>query len=198
MAASLDRPSLEAAFAEIGARAIADGRVVEIAVYGGAALVLTLDNRVATKDLDAVIRNDPQWLRAVVAELAEDRNWPADWLNDGVKGFLSDHDASPEAHRLFKSYPSEDRPGLRVFVATPAYLFAMKCMAMRIGGAETTRDRQDIEALAKILSIADAEKAIELVARFYPASRISPKTQFGIEEIFGPRPESPSSSGWQK
>ena len=28
-------------------------------------------------------------------------------------------------------YPSEGGPGLRIFVATPAYLFAMKCLAMR-------------------------------------------------------------------
>ena len=32
-----------------------------------------------------------------------------------------------------------------------------------------------------------AEQALALVARYYPAQRISPRTQFGIEEIFGAR-----------
>jgi hypothetical protein len=32
-----------------------------------------------------------------------------------------------------------------------------------------------------------AQQAIDIVAQFYPASQISPKTQLGIEEIFGPR-----------
>jgi hypothetical protein len=103
-------------------------------------------------------------------------------LNDGVKGWLSHHDGDPEAKQLFKTYPSEDEPGLRVFVASPHYLFAMKCMAMRIGGADETQDRS--EALAKQIGIARAADALEIVAQYYPSSKISPKTQYGVEEIF--------------
>jgi hypothetical protein len=147
--------------------------------------VLTLEGRVATQDLDAVIRNDAVWLGATVAAITRDRGWPEDWLIDGVKGFLSSKDAEPQARRLFKTFPSEQQPGLRVFVAGPAYLFAMKCLAMRIGGIDATQDRNDIEMLARVLNIDSAAKAFALVARFYPAERSSPKTQFGIQEIFG-------------
>ena len=184
---AFDRIALESAFAAIGTRALADHRLVEIAVYGGAALVLTLEGRVATQDLDAVVQNDAAWLRNVVAGVAHERGWREDWLNDGVKGFLSGHDAEPHAKRLFRSFPSEQQPGLRVFVAQPAYLFAMKCLAMRIGGVDVTQDRSDITMLARVLNITDAEQALALVARYYPAQRISPRTQFGIEEIFGAR-----------
>lgn len=187
MTIPLDRIALESAFAEIGARALAARRVVEIAVYGGAALVLTLEGRVATQDLDAVIANDAAWLRANVADIARQRGWAEDWLNDGVKAYLSHNDGEPDARRLFKSYPSELQPGLRVFVAAPAYLFAMKCLAMRLGGADNSQDRSDIEMLARVLKVSTPEQALALVARFYPAARISPKTQFGIEEIFGGR-----------
>jgi hypothetical protein len=145
---------------------------------------LTLPGRVATKDVDAVVHQEAAWLRQAVADLAEEKGWPSDWLNDGVKGWLSHHDADPEAKRLFKSYPSEDEPGLRVFVASPAYLFAMKCLAMRIGGVDETRDRSDIEALAHNLGIETAEQALTVVARYYPRSQVSPKTQYGVEEIF--------------
>lgn len=180
-----DQAVLEEAFRAIADRAMAAGKLVEIAVYGGSALVVTLPSRVATRDVDAVIKNDAAWLRRMVAELAEERGWPSDWLNDGVKGFLSPHDGDHGAKRLFRSYPDEEEAGLRVFVASPAYLFAMKCMAMRLGGVEQSRDRDDIEALAGVLGIGSAEAAIEIVSRFYPASRVSPKTQLGIEEIFG-------------
>jgi hypothetical protein len=153
-------------------------------VYGGSALVLTLPGRAATKDVDAVIQNDVPWVRAAIAALAEENGWPRDWLNDGVKGWLSDHDRDPAARRMFRTYPSEDEPGLRVFVAAAPYLFAMKCLAMRIAGVEDTQDRSDIESLGRALGIVTAQQALEVVSQYYPRARISPKTQYGIEEIF--------------
>jgi hypothetical protein len=181
----LDHASLERAFAALGAEAVAAGKIIDIAVYGGSALILTFPGRVATKDVGAVVQNDAAWLRAAAQRVAAQNGWSADWLNDGVKGWLSHRDA--EAKRLFRSYSSETDPGLRVYLAVPQYLFAMKCLAMRIGGVETTQDRADIEALAESLEITSAEAAIDIVARYYPSSRILPKTQLGIEEIFAER-----------
>jgi hypothetical protein len=181
---SLTREILEGAFHELGCRARAADKVVEIAVYGGSALVLTLPGRAATKDVDAVIHHDEAWLRAAVVALAEEKGWPQDWLNDGVKGWLSHRDSEPGAKQLFRTYPSEDEPGLRVFVASPYYLFAMKCLAMRLGGTGEAQDRSDIEGLARRIGVATAEQALDIVSRYYPLSRIPPKTHFGIEEIF--------------
>jgi hypothetical protein len=182
--AFLTQENLEDAFRELGLKARAADKIVEIAVYGGSALVLTLPGRVATKDVDAVMHHDAAWLRHAVAALAEERGWPSDWLNDGVKGWLSHRDADPDSKPLFKTYPSEDEPGLRVFVASPHYLFAMKCLAMRVGGVDDTQDRSDIEELARKIGIATAGQAIEIVSQYYPPSGIPPKTHFGIEEIF--------------
>jgi hypothetical protein len=83
-----------------------------------------------------VIGDGSEWLRNAAAELADERGWPHNWINDGVKGWLSHRDADPGAKALFKTYPSEEEPSLRVFVASPHYLFAMKCLAMRIGGVD--------------------------------------------------------------
>jgi hypothetical protein len=180
-----DRPALERAFSKIGQSAIEAGMLVEIAVYGGSALVLTLPARVATKDVDVVFQADSAWIRQIAATIGKEFGWPADWLNDAVKGFLSPRDQQREARHFYKSYPSERNPGLRVFVASPHYLFAMKCLAMRIGGVDETQDRSDIEALARHIGVKDADAAIKVVCDYYPSSRISAKTQLGIEEIFG-------------
>lgn len=181
------RGDLEGAFGELGRMAMAADKIVEIAIYGGSALVLIFPGRASTKDVDAVFLNDGEWVRAAARSIAEGRDprWPDDWLNDGVKGWLSARDGDDASRTLLRSYPSEAEVGLRVFLATPEYLFAMKCLAMRIGGVEQTQDRTDIELLGAHLGIATADHAMDLVSRYYPASRISPKTTYGIEEIFG-------------
>jgi hypothetical protein len=196
--AGFTRDDLEQAFAALGDKARADGKIVEIAVYGGSALVLIMPARAATKDVDAVFENDSSWVRRAAAELAEERGWSSDWINDSVKGFLSDRDKEPDAKSLFKSYPTEESPGLRVLVASPGYLFSMKCLAMRIGGVDATRDRSDIEALAGELGITTAEQALDLVAQYYPTSRVSPKTRFGVEEIFASPNETMSTKDVRK
>jgi hypothetical protein len=133
---------------------------------------------------DAVFEADRPTIRRLARQIAEEYGWDTNWLNDGVKGFLSAEDANPEAKRLFRTYPSEAEPGLRVMVANPGYLFAMKCRAMRIGGIDESLDVDDIRRRAKEIGLTRAEEALELVAAYYPARLIEPKTRFGLEEIF--------------
>lgn len=179
-----DRSTLEEALRELGRRAHAAGRLVEIAIYGGSAILLTLDSRPATRDVDAIFEKDKDFVRRVAAEMAEDFGWDPDWLNDGVKGWLSHAERDPAAKRLIGTYPSEEQTGLRVFVPKPEYLFAMKCLAMRVGGVEGSEDVEDIIRLATAIGVKSAHDALQLVEAFYPRSRIEPKTQFGLEEIF--------------
>jgi hypothetical protein len=193
-ARAFNRQSLEQALRELGRRAHAEGKTIEIAIYGGSALILTYDWRVATRDVDAVFESNRQTVRRLAAEVAEDIGWDRDWLNDGVKGFLSAADADPAAKRLFGTYPSEDQPGLRVTVANPRYLFAMKCRAMRIGGVAETSDIDDIRARAREIGIASAQQALDLVAEFYPSHMLEPKVRFGLEEILGGPAEDPESA----
>ena len=60
--------------------------------------------------------------------------------------------------------------------------------AMRIGGADEFQDRSDIEVLAREIGVVTAEQALDIVSQYYPLSRISPKTQYGVEEIFSRLP----------
>lgn len=179
-----DQRSLQEGFFELGRCAKIAGKIVEVAVNGGSALVLTLDSRIATRDVDAVFDQDKTWLAATAREIARKRGWDESWLNDGVKGWLSHADSEPSSKRLLKSYPSEEDPGLRVNVATPEYIFAMKCMAMRLGGTDDAKDRDDIKDLIGVIGLSGPEEALDLVAAFYPRNRILPKAQFGLEEIF--------------
>jgi hypothetical protein len=186
MADSFDRDTLLSAFSELGRLAWQRGRTIEIAVYGGSALVLTYDWRHATRDVDAVFEADKQLVRELAAKVAIRHGWSPTWLNDGVKGFLSA--ADPGERRAIGSFPSEDEPGLRVLLANPAYLFAMKCRAMRLAGADGTSDVEDIRGLARELGITRAAEAFDLIARYFPRDLIEAKTQFGIEELFSGDP----------
>ena len=159
--------------------------MIEISIYGGSALLLTFDQRASTRDVDAVFDKDRDFVRRAAAKVAEEFGWSSNWINDGVKGFLSARDVQPEAKALFRSYPSVDGAGLRVFLATPSYLFAMKFLAMRVGGVEASQDIDDIRLLGSALGIRTFDEAIAVVSRYYPDGRISPKTQFGMQEIFG-------------
>jgi hypothetical protein len=160
-------------------KAVESGVLVDLSIYGGAALAIAFDIGQVTRDVDAVVRGAPDFVRAVAAEIAEQEGWPHDWLNDGVKGFLS----SSEEMLLMESFPGSPRGGLRIHVPSPAYLFAMKCMAMRPEGLDGSHDISDIEALAGILGVENSSEALSLIEGFYPSSRIPAKVRFGVEEI---------------
>ena len=179
-----NRISLLQAFDELGRSAWAEGATIEIAVYGGSALMLVYDWRIATKDVDGVYEKDRDRVRRLADRIADAHGWPADWLNDGVKGFLSARDQETGMQVLLDEFPSSDEPGLRVFVPRPEYLFAMKCRAMRLGGVDENRDIDDIRQLAAEIGLTHVDEAIALVASFYPNAQLQPKVQFGLEEIF--------------
>lgn len=49
-AVPFERQSLERALRQLGLRAHAEGKTIEIAIYGGSALILTYDWRIATRE----------------------------------------------------------------------------------------------------------------------------------------------------
>ena len=142
----------------------------EICVYGGAAMCLAFDARPSTKDVDAVFR-PTDVIRQAVAEIAAELGLSEDWLNDGVKGFVTDHDQSP-----VMSFSN-----LAVYVPEAKYLFAMKAIAARLDST----DRDDVIHLAKVLGIERLDEALAVIERFYPQQQIRPTTQFFLEEVFG-------------
>lgn len=175
----LKREDILRGLEKIDAMAKEAGVIVDLSIYGGAALALVFDLRVTTRDVDAVVRGSPDFLRKCASRIAREEAWPANWLNDGVKGFIS----HSEEMQLMESFSAPEGGGLRIFTPSPQYLFAMKCMAMRPEGIDGSHDIPDIEALAEIAGIPDARSALEIVEAFYPAGKIPPKVRFGVEEI---------------
>jgi len=76
-------------------------------------------------------------------------------------------------------------PNLRLTMPVPEYLFAMKCMASRIGSTkDEPSDVADIVYLIRHLKLKSATEALDLVGQYYPANRIPVKTQYLVEGLF--------------
>lgn len=145
--------------------------VGEIYVVGGAVMCLALNAREATRDVDALFR-PTKTVREAAARVAASAAVPVDWLNDAVKGFLSERG---------EFTPYLERPHLRVFVAESHYLLAMKCAAMRLG--EEFHDLDDVRFLLRHLNISTTEQALDVVGRFFDDDELHPKTRLALEEI---------------
>lgn len=147
--------------------------MLEVNVYGGAALAIAYDLRNATVDVDAVVRSGVAEFRAIAEQVANEFGWPLDWANDAVKGFVSD---TEDMHVALEA------PGIRVQTPSIDYLLAMKAMAMRVDAADP-KDRADLEGLIQRGGYGSAEEVLQIVERHYPKRRILPKTYLGLMEI---------------
>jgi len=74
---------------------------------------------------------------------------------------------------------------LRVFVARPEYLLAMKCAALRLGAE--FHDVDDVRYLLRYLNIETSEQAMTIVTRYFDESRLLPKTRLALEELLPAR-----------
>jgi hypothetical protein len=147
----------------------------ELFLVGGAVMCLAYAARPATQDVDALFRPARE-VREAAARVAVQAGIQPDWLNDGVKGFLSER-------RGFS--PFLELSHLRVMVAQPEYLLAMKCLSLRIG--VEFHDEDDIRYLLRHLDIGGYEQAVAVITRFYPLERFPPKTLYALGELLPKR-----------
>jgi len=174
VARALDRDKLLSAFDEIGRAAAGAGTRLEIAAYDGSALMLASNFRFGTEDVD-VARLDhpwPDWLRIVLARIAAENEWAADWFNDGVTFYLSPLADRAADHLEFGTFPRcNDPPGLIVSVPSASYLLALKLKAIRISDPlRGEQERLDILDLMGALDIRTIDDAITVLARYFPVS----------------------------
>jgi len=170
MPTELTRDTLELAFDDLGQMARARGLVAEIAVYGGACLLLATDIREVTRDVDSVFIAEPAFLYEAADAIARKRNLPDDWLNQSVKFLVGAPGNRQPQLTAFGEYPRDDSlPGLRVFLPTPEYILAMKLIASRredLDGAQ--RDRHDIARLMRVTRLRTSNALMGLVKDFFP------------------------------
>jgi hypothetical protein len=174
MARALDRDKLLAAFDEIGCAAVAAGTKLQIAVYGGSALMLASNFRFSTEDVDVSKLEQPlpEWLQSVLDSLAARNGWQHDWFNDGVVFHLSRLADAASDHAEFASFPrGTDEPGLIVYVPSARYLLALKLKAIRINDPlRGEQERLDILNLMRVAGIGSVDAAVELLAQYFPNS----------------------------
>jgi hypothetical protein len=147
----------------------------ELGLLGGAVMLLVFQARASTRDVDAIFSPSSE-IRAAVAEVAEELDLPPDWLNDGAKGFLSPHGEFVEVDLPRFSH-------LRITCPVPEYLLAMKVLASRVESPAGHGDRDDIATLCRRLGVRDADHVMEIVLRYYPPARVSPRAVFLVREI---------------
>jgi hypothetical protein len=145
----------------------------ELYLVGGAVMCLAFAARPATRDVDALFHPTRE-IREAAARVADRAGVPRGWLNDAVKGFLDERGDFD---------PFLELPNLRVFIARPEYLLAMKCASMRL--AEEFRDVDDVRFLLRYLNVSSVDQALEIVTRYFDEDRLMPKTRLAIEELLG-------------
>ena len=107
-----DRERLKQAFTALGADLERRGVFIELAAYGGSAIILQFEWRRSTSDVDAVVREgyDKWTLSPSVGTVAQSLGLDPDWLNNAVGMFTP----SAEDDTLFElagHYPEHGTPG---------------------------------------------------------------------------------------
>ena len=173
----LERRQILDGLARVAELLAARGVQGELCLLGGTAMVLAFNARASTKDVDAVFE-PASIVREIASEVEREHDLPEGWLNDAAKGFLS------ERHDVIEG----DLPqfaGLRITAPTAEYLFAMKCMASRIGLAATDpSDVHDLRFLIAHMKLHTVDEALDIVARYYPAERVPARAAYLLEELF--------------
>lgn len=147
----------------------------EIAVFGGAAIVLGFGFREGTRDVDALILEAHGQVMQAAQEVGEELSLPPNWLNEQATSYLSKR----RDFEWFKTYPSEGQFGLRVLVASPQYLLAMKLLALRL----YSEDVRDIVRLARKLKRTTEDGLLQLLKHYYPEEKISTEKRVEIRDI---------------
>jgi hypothetical protein len=189
MSAAFDRDALLDAFDQIGRAAVLAGTKLQIAVYGGSALMLASNFRFATEDVDIadIGQQWPVWLSDVVSLIAKQNGWSSTWFNDAVTFHLSPLSRADRDLAKFGTFPRRDEnAGLSVFVPSARYMLALKLKALRI--SDFGKGQQDMAYVAhplKVLNLTEIEQAIEILAEFFPNSAShSDKQRFVLKRLF--------------
>ena len=174
---TLSREQILAALNALSGELGKQGVTGEVCLFGGTVMVLAFTARLTTKDVDALFQ-PTQTVREIARRIAAEQHLPADWLNDGLKGFVSArHETTAGNLPRF--------PHLRLTMPVPEYLLAMKCMAARISGTtDEPSDIADISFLIRHLKLKTAKAVLDLVGQYYPANRVPVKTQYLVEGLF--------------
>ena len=176
----LDKQVIIEAFGIMGSYLRERDTVGEIALYGGAAILLQFPWRKATEDVDAVFREPEAVVKDAAIYAALKLALPDEWLNDAVGGFTAENEEI-DFFSLYGDYPKGKNAGLRVFIAKPEYLCAMKLGALSRSSYDD-KDFNDLVRLAIASGVTTETALRELFASFFPGEKLDPVAAARIPE----------------
>ena len=176
---NLSRTQITQALRRLGELAHEQKITLEVSLYGGAVFTLVYGSRDATKDVDAVVRQE-KIAKQLALKVANELGLPDDWLNDRVKQFLAEKEAK---RQLSKADFGE---GLRVSVPTASYLLAMKLRACRPPLPGYPGDYGDIRFLVQKMGITSVEAAEATHDKFFPHDVLSDTAKEVVRSVIEP------------
>lgn len=172
----LNREIIRQALVRLGEKASANGIELTICVYGGSAMLLAYDNREISRDVDATIHPTEAGLR-LAREVGDELGLHRDWLNDDVKAFIAEREEKRTLPDL------KEIPGVKIQVATAAYLLAMKALACREPLPGHNVDADDLRFLVRKMQIRSVAEVEECVRRFYDDRCLPERNQAVVRRI---------------
>ncbi len=177
----LSRQDILDGLSDLVSRLRGNGTHARIQIVGGAALLLSYFDRRLTVDIDGPL--DPaEEITSLAKEIAEDRNWSDDWINDSAKIFLPNGYGRKSAQwtTIF------DADDVVIQVATAETLLAMKLDSAQRRG---DRELDDITKLLAILNIDTADEAEGIYSEYYPGMDFTPRTLAIVEHAIENPPD---------
>jgi len=107
------KAELSEALHELGQFCVEAGKVIDIAISGGSCLILVSNFRFSSEDVDAVALEDQAFVDDASRKIATRHAWPEDWLNDGVRTYLSSAVEGHQAQRTFRDLSRRVQSGTK-------------------------------------------------------------------------------------
>lgn len=161
---------IESYLAQLGQELVDRGvqQPVRMLLIGGAFMLLQVQNRLMTDDVDVVLTDIEDTsvsllylqLNSAVQAIARQHGLKGNWLNDMMGDALRENGPLPPG-TLWRTFGV-----IELYLPPKAYILALKLMAGR------TKDAEDIEALSLELQIQTRKQAQQLVDRYMPDKQL--------------------------
>ncbi len=145
---------------------------VEIGLYGEKEICLALNVREATHNIEALFEPNGR-IRSVVQDVGTSLGLDEDWINDAVKGLVSDKNDMIVLSKL---------SNIDINTAFAPYILAMKVMSY---SADNIDEIDDIKYLLRYLNIKSVEQVLDVINSYYPVNKVLPETHNMLEKVFG-------------
>ena len=166
----IDKKDMMSCFDDMNLRLSNIGKYAEIIIAGGAALTLVHGARDSTRDIDAIFEPKAE-LRPIIEEIAAEKGLPKDWLNDGVKGFIT---------KEMKYSELLCYSNLKISTIDTEPLLAMKLTSAR----QVSQDMNDSLFLMKQLDIQSEAQLYDIVQKYVHPNRQTVASHYFIKEAF--------------